>query len=201
MLLNSDTADHILDTAVTAVTSDRDGFAGILDQLPAAIYVTDNHGTITYFNRACVELAGRTPGAGDKWCVTWKLYTASGEPLPHDQCPMALTIRERRPIRNVEAVAERPDGTRISFVPYPTPLFDAEGDLVGAVNLLLEVSRKHKPDYLRVQADRCRRLAGDSPDATIAETLSLMAAKYDEQALRLGRSTPARKVPVPNPIV
>jgi PAS domain-containing protein len=188
MLINADTAVHILDTAIEALSNDQTGFSDTLDQLPAAIYVTDTGGTITYYNRACVELAGRTPAAGDKWCVTWKLYTLAGDPLPHDECPMAVAIRERRAVRDVEAIAERPDGTRTNFVPFPTPLFDADGNLAGAVNLLLEVSGKHKPDYLREQAAKCRELASDAASLGTAETLSLMATKYDEQALKLGRS-------------
>ena len=47
----------------------------------------------------------------DEWCVTWKLYWPDGTPLPHDQCPMAVALKEGRAIRNAEAIAERPDGT------------------------------------------------------------------------------------------
>jgi PAS domain-containing protein len=189
MLLNPETIDHILESAVTAASSDPESLVDYLDRIPAAIYVTDKDGTITHFNRACIELAGRTPAVGkDKWCVTWKLYNLDGEHLPHNQCPMAIAIREKRSIRDVEAVAERPDGTRVTFVPYPTPMFDAEGNLTGAVNLLMEVSRKHQPLYLREQADRCRRLAREVSDKTVKETLILMAAKYDEQALKLARA-------------
>jgi hypothetical protein len=47
-----------------------------------------------------------------------------GTPLPHDQCPMAIALKENRPVRGVEAVAERPDGTRVPFIPFPTPLRD-----------------------------------------------------------------------------
>ena len=69
----------------------------------------------------------------------------------------------------------------------PTPLFDRDGKLAGAVNLLLDVSDEHQPDYLRAQAERCRRLAGSVNDAGVTDTLCLMAAKYDEQALRAAR--------------
>ncbi len=189
MLLNPETIDHILESAVTAASKDPEGLVDYLDRIPAAIYVADKDGTITHFNRACIELAGRTPAVGkDKWCITWKLYTIDGEHLPHNQCPMAIAIREKRSIRDVQAVAERPDGTRVTFVPYPTPIFDADGNLAGAVNLLMEVSRKHQPLYLREQADRCRRLAREVSDKTVKETLILMAAKYDEQALKLARA-------------
>ena len=90
----------------------------LLDVLPAAIYTTDAAGKITYYNKAAVELAGRAPMLDDEWCVTWKLYRPDGSPLPHGECPMATTLKkEDRPVRGVEAVAERPDGTRVPFMP------------------------------------------------------------------------------------
>ena len=188
MQINTQTVDHILDTAVAAAAGGTPGLHAALDELPAALYVTDKDGTITFYNDACIGLAGRTPAAGvDKWCVTWKLFTLDGAALPHDQCPMAVAIREKRPIRGVQAIAERPDGTRIVFEPYPTPLFDSAGNLAGAVNLLVEAPARADAEHFRTQATKCRSLAGDLEDEEAAETLSLMAAKYDEHALKLGR--------------
>jgi PAS domain S-box-containing protein len=127
----------------------------VLDALPAAVYVTDAEGTIVYFNRAAAELAGREPAIGEKWCVSWRLYSADGTPLPHDQCPMAVALREKRAVRGIEAIAERPDGTRVPFIPYPTPLFDANGELIGAVNLLVDISdRRGAEAQIRSQAER-----------------------------------------------
>ncbi len=124
----------------------------LLAAIPAAIYTTDAQGKITYYNDAAVELAGRTPTIGsDEWCVTWKLYNPDGTPLPHDECPMAVALKENRAIRNAEAIAERPDGVRIPFIPYPTPLRDAAGNLVGAINMLVDISeRKHAESQQRV---------------------------------------------------
>jgi PAS domain S-box-containing protein len=190
MLLDTPTAGRLVEEAVLAVSSAPDSFCEVLDALPAPIYVTDSEGTITYFNNACVELAGRTPECGrDKWCVTWKIFTTDGEFLPHDQCPMAVAIREKRAIRNVEAVAQRPDGSTVNFAPFPTPYYDADGNMAGAVNLLLDISRHRGPAHLREQAEKCRRLARSLTDAAAAETLNLMAAKYDAQALKLSRPT------------
>lgn len=112
----------------------------LLDALPAALYTTDAEGRITFYNKAAVELAGRTPQLGDQWCVTWRLYRPDGTPLPHDQCPMAVALKENRAVRGVQAIAERPDGTRVPFIPYPTPLRDASGSVVGAVNMLVPVA-------------------------------------------------------------
>lgn len=114
----------------------------ILDSLPAAIYTTDADGTLTYFNRAAAEIAGREPRLGiDKWCVSWKLYRPDGTPLPIDACPMAIAIREQRPVRGADIIIERPDGQRVPALPFPTPIHDAAGRFAGAINLLVDISR------------------------------------------------------------
>ncbi|MBV4455699.1 MULTISPECIES: PAS domain-containing sensor histidine kinase [Pseudomonas] len=116
----------------------------LLEALPAAVYTTDAEGRITFYNRAAIELSGRTPQLGDPWCVTWKLFNTDGTPLPHDKCPMAVALKENRPIRGVEAIAQRPDGTRVPFAPYPTPLHDAHGNLIGAINMLVDITERNQ---------------------------------------------------------
>jgi len=119
----------------------------LLTAIPAAIYTTDAAGRLTYYNEAAVELAGRRPTLGsDEWCVTWKLFWPDGTPLPHDQCPMAIALKEGRQIRNAEAVAERPDGTRVPFIPYPTPLRDETGRITGAINMLVDISERRQAE-------------------------------------------------------
>ncbi|HEX2134492.1 MAG TPA: HWE histidine kinase domain-containing protein, partial [Microvirga sp.] len=110
---------------------------------------------------ACVALSGRRPVIGtDEWCVSWKLYWPDGTPLPHDQCPMAIALKDGRPVRGAEAVAERPDGSRITFAPYPTPLYDAEGKLIGAVNMLVDIShRKEAEEQLTLLAEEVNHRA------------------------------------------
>ncbi|HEX3674228.1 MAG TPA: HWE histidine kinase domain-containing protein [Rhizomicrobium sp.] len=122
-------------------------FRGLLDALPVAIYTTDAKGKITFFNKSAADLAGREPKLGeDDWCVTWRLYHPDGTPLPHDQCPMAQALKRDESIRGAEAIVERPDGTRIPMTPYPTPLHDADGNLVGAVNMLIDISERKKAE-------------------------------------------------------
>jgi PAS domain S-box-containing protein len=134
-------ADTFVQAAITVLQQGGGDLHQALDTLPVPIYVTGVDGMITYYNRACIPFAGRTPRIGqDSWCVTWKLYTKSGQFLPHDQCPMAVAVREKRTVRGVEAIAERPDGTRVNFLPYPTPVFDTDGNMTGAVNLFIDVT-------------------------------------------------------------
>jgi len=116
----------------------------LLQALPLAVYATDAEGWITFYNEAAVALWGRSPVLGrERWCGSWRIYRTDGTLLPHDRCPMAIALRENRAVRDMEAVAERPDGTRIRFLPYPTPLRDATEKLVGAVNILIELDPPH----------------------------------------------------------
>jgi PAS domain S-box-containing protein len=140
-------AQHALQSrSATDADSHEKQFRDLLQALPAAIYTTDADGRITFFNRACVEFAGRTPQIGEMWCVTWKLRWPDGTPLAHEDCPMAIAIRENRPVRDVEAIAERPDGSRICFMPYPTPLRDDNGALIGAVNMLVDITTRKQAE-------------------------------------------------------
>lgn len=137
----------------------------LLEALPAAVYTTDAAGRITFYNKAAVEMAGRTPQAGDEWCVTWRLCTPDGLPLAHDQCPMAIALKEDRIVRGTEAVAERPDGTRVPFIPYPTPLHDANGKLIGAINMLVDITD-------RKQAETRQKVLIDELNHRVKNTLA-----------------------------
>jgi len=119
----------------------------LLEGLPAAVYATDTLGQVTFYNQAVVELSGYRPEVGsDQWPAAWPLFRPDGTPLPYEQSPMATALKENRPARGAEAVAERPDGTRVPFIPYPTPLHDAAGRLIGAVNVLVDVSERKQAE-------------------------------------------------------
>ena len=159
----------------------------LLAAIPAAIYTTDANGKVTYFNQAAVELAGRTPVLGsDEWCVTWKLYNPDGTPLPHDQCPMAIALKEGRQIRNAEAVAERPDGTRVPFIPFPTPLRDISGKIVGAINMLVDISERR-------QAETQQRLLLNELDHRTKNNMQMLQSLLFTAAKR-AKSDEARQV-------
>jgi PAS domain S-box-containing protein len=180
--------DEMIARALAAVVGGDQALREALDELPAAIYLTDADGIVTYFNPACVDFTGRRPEVGhDRWCVTWRLYTNAGEFLPHDQCPMAIAINTQRPIRGVTAVAERPDGTRVNFRPWPTPILDRDGRFIGAVNVLEDVTDEVRADDFLAQARRCRRLAAGVDDERASDTLGRLADEYETkaQALRI----------------
>jgi two-component sensor histidine kinase len=128
--------------------------------LPIAMYVTDADGRIIFYNDAAAALWGTQPELGKtEFCGAWKLYWQDGTPMPHDTCPVAVALREQRPIRGITVIAERPDGGRATLAPHPTPLFDATGALIGAVNIIVELT----------EAVAERRQAHDRQELILAE--------------------------------
>ena len=184
-MTDTSSAERLLDEVLGALTGDA--WTVTLDRLDVPVYLTNAAGEVTYWNRACVDFAGREPELGqDRWCVTWKLYTTSGDPLPHQQCPMAVAIKEQRSIRGTIAIAERPDGTRRAFRPYPTPLFEPGGAISGAVNMLVDVTAEQGQE-LRAQADHCRRLSKSVTDRQASRVLDAMAIGYEQSAASLSQ--------------
>lgn len=162
--------------------SDR-RFREMFDVLPVAIYTTDAKGRLTYFNPAAIQFSGRVPDLGtDHWCVSWKLFHSDGTPMRHDECPMALAIREGCIVDGVEAIAERPDGKRVWFAPYPRPLHDAKGRIVGGINMLLDITeRKQAEQATGVLAG----IVNSSDDAIVSKSLDGIITTWNQGAERM----------------
>lgn len=140
------TASSMVGPLFDAPSIDSPSYRQFLKALGVAVYTTDAGGHITFFNEAAADLWGRRPDIGEEWCGSWKLFWPDGRPMAHDDCPMAIALREERSVRGYEGIAERPDGTRVAFVPYPTVVFDANGTLVGAINVLVDVTERRRAE-------------------------------------------------------
>jgi PAS domain S-box-containing protein len=158
-------------------------FREMIDALPAAIYTTDADGRITHFNPAAVELSGRVPELGtDRWCITWKLFQPDGTQLRHEECPMAVALKEGRPVDGTEIIAERPDGRRVWFIPYPRPLHDAEGRILGGVNMLLDITERKKAEQA---TGLLAAIVDSSDDAIISKNLDGTITSWNKAAERI----------------
>lgn len=153
-------------------------FRQLMDALPAAVYTTDAKGILTHYNEGAVDLWGYRPELGSsQWCGSWRLFRPDGTPLPHDQFPMALALKENRAIRGMEAIAERPDGSRVPFIPYPTPIRDAAGVVIGGVNMLVDITDRKRAE------ERLRLWSADLEQAVDQRTKELLESRERLRAL------------------
>ena len=171
------------------------GLEDVLEALPEAVYITDAEGRITYYNEAAARLWGVRPELGkSEFCGSWKLYWPDGTPLAHSECPMAMALKEKRAIRNVEAIAERPDGVRVPFMPFPTPLFDENGELTGGVNMLVDITERAIADET---TQRLAAIVESSDDAILAKDMNGVIITWNKGAERLFGYTPEEVVGQP----
>src|ERR1700751_5460534 len=82
---------------------------------------------------------------------------------------MAVALREGRLVRGTEAGGERPDGKRVPFIPFPPPLRDASGKIVGAINMLADISE-------RKQAETQQRLLFNELNHRVKNNMQMLQA-------------------------
>lgn len=184
-------------------------FRKTINALPTAIYTTDAEARLTYYNAAAVELSGREPELGsDQWYLTWKLFYPDGSPMQHDECPMAVALREDRRIAGEEGIIERSDGQRFWFDAYASPLHDSEDSIFGGINMLLDITERKKAQQelqelnenleqrveertktIKGYQDHLRKLVAQLSEAEEQERHRLAGELHDHlgQALTLGK--------------
>ncbi len=162
--------------AQSAARHDPD-FRRLLEALPAAAYTCDAQGLITFYNRRAVQAWGREPRLNDpedRYCGSFRMSSLDGAWVPHDQCWMARCLKERRAFEGEEVVVERPDGTQLVVLAHAIPLFDGDGTLTGAVNVIVDITDRKITEQKLQQSENALREASRRKDeflATLAHEL------------------------------
>jgi signal transduction histidine kinase/CheY-like chemotaxis protein len=164
-------------------------FRRLLEKLPAGAYTCDPQGLITYYNQHAVDLWGRAPRLNDpvdRFCGSFKLFSADGKAIRHDQCWMALALCFDKEYSGEEIVIQRPDGSRATALAYANPIHDESNTLIGAVNVLVEISDRKRAEEALKHADRAKNeflaaLAHElrNPLAPISNSLHILRLAED----------------------
>ena len=156
-------------------------YRNLIHNIDVPLYTTDKEGFITMYNDAAAQLWGRQPETDvEKWSGAFKMFYADGTDLAKEDCPQAVCLRESKPIRDTELLVMRPDGSVRHVAPHPQPLFNEEGELTGAVNMLLDLTGIKQTELaLRESEQKYRRLAA-SLERKVEEKSKDLLAKNEE---------------------
>lgn len=133
--------------AISELKQGERNLVHLVEALPAAVYTTDAEGRITRYNQAAAELWGqRPPLDATRWSGAWRQYWTDGRRMPPEECPLARALILNHPMRGVETIIERADGTRLPVASHPTPLRDASGAPIGGVDILVDLTEQKRAE-------------------------------------------------------
>ncbi|MBU1003515.1 MAG: sensor domain-containing diguanylate cyclase [Proteobacteria bacterium] len=116
----------------------------LLENLFDGVYYVDRNRIITYWNKSAERITGfgREEVLGSS-CSQGILrhINDSGTELCDVGCPLQQTLKDGR-TREVEVYLHHKDGHRVPVSVRAAPVFNAEGDVVGAVEVFNDVSRR-----------------------------------------------------------
>ncbi|MGH7943091.1 MAG: response regulator [Limisphaerales bacterium] len=179
--------NNTLEATVRERTSElrlnQERYEQVVRNLPIAVYTTDAKGNITLYNAAAAELWGKCPKIGhETGRGAHRTLRPDGIELSPDECPLAITLKTGEPVRGQEIIIERPDGVRRNVLPYPTPIRDPSGKIIGAVNLLLDVTERNLAHLVN---QRFAAIVESSDDAIVGKDINGNISSWNHGAERI----------------
>jgi PAS domain S-box-containing protein len=172
--------DNVSEIGVIRALESGSRRAHFFECLPVACYACDCVGTITDYNRRAVELLGREPHAADRFTVAHKVLDAHGNTLAPEATATAFLIRSGLTQINREVTIERPDGKRITVLSNVAPVFDEGGNMIGALDVLQDITDRRWLEDARRVAERVRASARVAMEvAQLKPTLLSMLSTLD----------------------
>jgi diguanylate cyclase (GGDEF)-like protein/PAS domain S-box-containing protein len=126
------------------MTGVNEFYKDLLDNLSDGVYFVDGERKITYWNKGAERITGYSSMDVVGHCCTdniLKHVDDSGTELCCGQCPLALSVQDGE-AHESEIYLHHKAGHRVPVRVRVTPIRDAEGSVVGAVEIFSENSSK-----------------------------------------------------------
>lgn len=148
-----------------AARENEQRYKQLIMALPVAVYTCDPEGRLTLYNEAAAELWGRRPELGvERWGGACAVYASDGRQLPREEWSLARMFRHRNAGPPEEFIVERPNGECRTVVSHPQLLHDPTGTLIGAINVLVDITERQQAERARLEIEeRFRALAQHAP--------------------------------------
>jgi len=161
-------------------------FRNLFETLPIGISITDKDGNIVEVNQVSEKLLGipRTEHTRRNLkSPSWKIIRPDGSPMPAEQLPAAIALKQNRLIENVEMGVYREDGSIIWLNVTATPLpLEKYGALIAYMDITL---LKKAQEELRKSEGQYRDLFEHSMDLICTHDLTGKLLSVNPEAVRL----------------
>ncbi len=158
-------------------------FKSLLDESPLAVYTSDQHGHLTFFNRAAALLWGRPPIIGeDLWTGPWEIFHPDGRPMDINESPMAKALSQLGRFENEEIVVKRADETFRRLLVFAVPIFAADQLFSGTQNTFVDITAKSSYD---TKQSVLSAIVESSDDAIISKDLNGIISSWNQGAQRI----------------
>lgn len=120
-------------------------FEMLLSAVPTPAYACSPDGRLLQYNEHAAALWGRRPmlnHSSERFCGSHAMFSSDGTPLAREASWMARALRDDAPYGEKEIIIARPDGTKRTVLSYVTPVHDADGMLVAATAVLVDVTQQ-----------------------------------------------------------
>lgn len=184
---------HVMDASTArAATGPFADLHPLLDLLPTPVCVCDADGRLRHYSAAAAALWGRAPALDEApaWSGAVRLFDEDGRALPHERSWIARAVNEGVPHHGRAYQIERADGERRHVIGYASPLLDASGEVVGGLDLMVDVTDRHRAQQaerarLQARGEQLVALACDIRAGLAPLRTAARAAALDDQARRI----------------